>query len=136
MALCASNPCQNGGSCTDAVNVYLCDCAAGYNGTLCENEIDECASNPCQNGGTCTDEVDGYSCSCPAGYGGDDCGEIVCLTYEDTIDNGDTAEVTIEGSWTPSTDRTPFIGSGYITDGNTGKGSKSVTFTFNITQSG
>ena len=133
---CASSPCQNGGTCNDAVNGYTCDCEDGYNGTLCENDIDECASAPCQNGGTCTDEVDGYTCDCPAGYGGDDCDDIVCLTYEDTIDNEDSAEVTIEGTWTTSSTESPYIGTGYLHNGNTGRGSKSVTFKFNITQSG
>ena len=35
---CASNPtpCQNGGTCTDAVNGYTCDCAADYNGDNCQ----------------------------------------------------------------------------------------------------
>ena len=34
---CASDPCQNNGSCTDMVNAYECSCEAGYNGTHCEN---------------------------------------------------------------------------------------------------
>ena len=33
---CASNPCQNGGTCTDAVNGYTCACVAGYTGSDCE----------------------------------------------------------------------------------------------------
>ena len=33
---CASNPCQNGATCNDAVNQYTCACAAGYESTLCE----------------------------------------------------------------------------------------------------
>ena len=33
---CASNPCQNGGTCTDLVNSYTCACVSGYNGTSCE----------------------------------------------------------------------------------------------------
>ena len=33
---CASSPCQNGGSCTDEVNGYTCNCIAGYDGTDCE----------------------------------------------------------------------------------------------------
>ena len=33
---CSSNPCENGGTCNDAVDMYTCDCAAGYNGDNCE----------------------------------------------------------------------------------------------------
>ena len=33
---CASSPCQNGGTCTDAVNSYTCACVDGYNGDDCE----------------------------------------------------------------------------------------------------
>ena len=32
---CAVRPCQNGGNCTDAVNDYDCNCAAGYSGRNC-----------------------------------------------------------------------------------------------------
>ena len=33
---CNSNPCTNGGTCTDRVNRYICKCRAGYTGTNCE----------------------------------------------------------------------------------------------------
>ncbi|XP_070578928.1 uncharacterized protein [Ptychodera flava] len=33
---CESEPCLNGGTCTDDVNVYTCACAEGYSGTNCE----------------------------------------------------------------------------------------------------
>ena len=38
---CASSPCQNGGTCTDALNSYTCACAAGWTGLHCEtgNEL-------------------------------------------------------------------------------------------------
>ena len=31
---CASNPCQNGGTCVDGLDI--CNCAKGYNGANCE----------------------------------------------------------------------------------------------------
>ena len=35
---CASNPCQNGGTCTDGINHYTCVCAPGYEGSDCDGE--------------------------------------------------------------------------------------------------
>lgn len=69
---CASNPCQNGGNCTDVYNGYQCTCVAGTSGTNCETDIDECATTPCQNGAECFDSnspgfgiaLDEYACLC------------------------------------------------------------------------
>ena len=33
---CASSPCQNNAVCRDLANEFMCDCAAGYEGTLCQ----------------------------------------------------------------------------------------------------
>ena len=33
---CSSDPCINGGSCSDEVNAHSCDCVAGYTGEDCE----------------------------------------------------------------------------------------------------
>lgn len=41
---CASNPCQNGGKCVDAVNGYACTCAGGYRGAHCEVSGQVCLS--------------------------------------------------------------------------------------------
>jgi len=73
---CASNPCANGGTCTNSGSGFSCTCASGYSGTTCATQINECATdagNPCLNGGTCTSETNNYSCSCPSGFGGTNC---------------------------------------------------------------
>ena len=48
------------------------------------------------------------------------------------IDNTDSAFVTMVGSWSTSTFESSYIGSNYLHDGNTGKGTKSITFTPDI----
>ena len=69
---CSSNPCSEG-TCLDQVNGFVCDCNAGYDGRLCNNNIDDCSPDPCVHG-SCTDGVDSFTCSCAAGYEGDTCG--------------------------------------------------------------
>ena len=54
---CLSNPCNNGGTCTDLKDDILCECQSGYSGKFCENENDECLSDPCYQGATCVDKV-------------------------------------------------------------------------------
>lgn len=33
---CDSNPCQNGGTCTDHLNGYSCSCVQGFNDDDCQ----------------------------------------------------------------------------------------------------
>ena len=33
---CFSEPCLNGGTCIDLINVYICECAIGFAGDYCE----------------------------------------------------------------------------------------------------
>ena len=33
---CSSSPCQNGGTCVNRYNGFLCTCSAGYSGLTCE----------------------------------------------------------------------------------------------------
>jgi len=35
---CNSNPCQNGGTCRDAINAFSCVCPTGYTGVTCQNQ--------------------------------------------------------------------------------------------------
>lgn len=39
---CLSNPCQNGGSCDDRNNGYVCYCSLGYAGLHCELDVAVC----------------------------------------------------------------------------------------------
>jgi hypothetical protein len=35
-----------------------CNCVAGFEGSLCQHNIDDCANMPCEHNGTCTDEFE------------------------------------------------------------------------------
>ncbi|KAM7390891.1 hypothetical protein PAMA_008881 [Pampus argenteus] len=39
---CMSNPCQNGGTCTDGINGFTCTCTAQWTGPLCQTSQQEC----------------------------------------------------------------------------------------------
>ncbi|XP_034298784.1 protocadherin Fat 4 [Pantherophis guttatus] len=107
---CLQNPCQNGGSCLkklavnpklrsyDSVPViimaneplqpFTCRCMPGYDGTLCETDIDECFPSPCHNGGTCHNLVGRFSCSCPNGFTGIACERDVNECLSNPCKNG------------------------------------------------
>ncbi|XP_053238855.1 delta-like protein 4 isoform X1 [Podarcis raffonei] len=72
---CDSNPCKNGGSCTDLGKYYKCTCPPGYDGVNCEHSALTCVDSPCFNGGTCLERGGGtsYACICPMGFTGSNC---------------------------------------------------------------
>uniref|UniRef100_A0A803THD6 EGF-like domain-containing protein n=1 Tax=Anolis carolinensis TaxID=28377 RepID=A0A803THD6_ANOCA len=92
-AFCLSSgpdPCHNGGSCSDGVDSFFCDCLAGFQGQKCEEDIDECSSNPCKNGANCTDCVNSYTCTCPSGFSGIHCEHNTPDCTESSCFNGGT----------------------------------------------
>jgi len=55
---CLSNPCRNGGTCVDQYNGFHCQCTPGWQGPLCDQDVNECSTLAgtdlgCQNGATC-----------------------------------------------------------------------------------
>lgn len=98
-------PCENGAACLERSNTslyrenylglfqsfsyataagYVCLCPPGFNGTRCENNIDDCPGHSCSIYGRCVDLVNAYRCDCQAGYEGVDCGTEVneCEAYQ------------------------------------------------------
>jgi len=78
---CVEEPCDNVFCLNDGVPVVqgddcFCDCAVGFEGPNCADEVsaDPCADVTCQNEGTCDDGT----CNCPAGFGGDNCEIALC----------------------------------------------------------
>ena len=53
---CAPKPCKNG-KCIDGIAMFTCECDKGYEGELCDIEINECERfTPCVHG-TCTGTI-------------------------------------------------------------------------------
>ncbi|KAL9851842.1 LOW QUALITY PROTEIN: protocadherin Fat 4 [Geothlypis trichas] len=107
---CLQSPCQNGGSClrrlavsptlrthesvpvivvaNEPLRPFVCRCLPGYEGSLCETDIDECLPSPCHNDGTCHNLVGGFSCSCPEGFTGMACERDVNECLSNPCKNG------------------------------------------------
>ena len=70
------------GTCTD-IDEAKCICYPGYNGDLCDSDIDYCNDVNCV-GGRCIDGNETYTCDCYPGYSGpncveiDDCVDVIC----------------------------------------------------------
>lgn len=81
---CSSNPCQNGGTCTDLYNSFQCQCPDGWTGTTCSQDVNECSiiqgtPDACQNGGTCQNIQGSYRCLCTSDWYGAKC----TIQYDD-----------------------------------------------------
>ncbi|XP_030648452.1 coagulation factor IXb [Chanos chanos] len=67
---CLSSPCQNGGTCEDALRSYVCWCQVGFGGKNCELEMQkqcEVSNGDCEH--FCTvDKLWRVSCDCAVGY--------------------------------------------------------------------
>lgn len=67
--LCFDEECQNGAICVDPSSDYRCDCFRGFEGDVCEVNVDECVDSECVHG-SCVDGVANYSCRCEQGWTG------------------------------------------------------------------
>ncbi|KAG5261591.1 hypothetical protein AALO_G00286090 [Alosa alosa] len=68
---CESNPCQNGGTCTDRIGSYNCACADIYVGHSCERDSSQCPVDgpyACEHFCHVNRRHGSYSCRCAQGY--------------------------------------------------------------------
>ncbi|XP_028413949.1 fibrillin-1-like [Dendronephthya gigantea] len=66
---CLSNPCLNGGICTDVVDSFECECPSEYRGNRCKIEdINECNRSYCHPNAECVNNMGSFTCSCWSGY--------------------------------------------------------------------
>ena len=75
---CRTNPCQNGGTCIDLYDNYICQCPKNWEGVTCGLDVNECAQFAgtelgCQNGAKCINTPGSYQCQCVNGYQGIHC---------------------------------------------------------------
>ena len=64
----------------DTSDSFTCDCAAGYTGSTCHEDVDECASDPCIHG-VCIDLRTTYRCSCERDWEGENCDIASAFSY-------------------------------------------------------
>ncbi|KAF6018837.1 CUBN [Bugula neritina] len=115
---CASGPCHNGGTCIDMYDGYRCFCPVNWQGTTCNEDVNECAifqgtAQGCHSGATCNNLNGGFSCVCPDAYTGVLCNvrEGHCSEGSDSeicghgscYDSGDTHNCVCEDGWTKDT---------------------------------
>jgi hypothetical protein len=67
---CYSDPCNNGGSCIDVENNFICSCQPGWYGELCNKEVIKCSLDTCSGNGKCEDKENGFFCKCNPGSKG------------------------------------------------------------------
>ena len=73
---CNENKCLNGAVCIKkSPTSFECNCKPGFEGEMCETNIDNCIVNKCGPNGKCVDLVNGYVCICENKKYGSDCEE-------------------------------------------------------------
>ncbi|KAF2366724.1 EGF-like calcium-binding domain [Trinorchestia longiramus] len=89
---CSSDPCLQGAQCVSNDDQdepgFQCLCAAGFDGVLCDNNIDDCVGVLCSDGHVCHDLVNSSECRCPLGFTGATCEDQVDECESTPCQNG------------------------------------------------
>ncbi|XP_045615647.2 protein crumbs [Procambarus clarkii] len=86
--VCYNEECMHGGVCSKPAEVFSCSCPVGFDGKLCEINIDECVGSKCLNGANCVDGINQYTCACMPGYTGEFCEEDIDECASSPCKNG------------------------------------------------
>ncbi len=73
---CSESPCINGGIChrLPGGGKFTCECALGFHGVLCDQNLNVCEFGVCRNNAQCIDGLGAnYTCICAPGYTGQSC---------------------------------------------------------------
>lgn len=100
---CSSDPCLNGGTCEDLVNIFVCDCETGWSGENCQYRNNACDVFPCPVYSTCLDDATDpskYECVCPNRYEGKKCDREIDLC----VSNPGCVQGICESSWISDTE--------------------------------
>ncbi|TRY86429.1 hypothetical protein DNTS_004204 [Danionella cerebrum] len=125
--LCSSSPCQNGATCVDTMDDYVClcsregvrymgrDCAELYDACIlsecegcvsepgtdhytCPMEINNCESGPCTGDRSeCLNELNGFKCLCPPGFAGENCSQRITDCVDEPCFNNGTCRRRVDG---------------------------------------
>ena len=70
---CGNDDVTRGECRLDGPDNPVCNCAPGWSGDNCRNDIDECSAgtSSCTDDAECQNTEGGYECVCPSGYTGD-----------------------------------------------------------------
>ncbi|CAL4150116.1 unnamed protein product [Meganyctiphanes norvegica] len=87
------NPCDNNAACVPLEQGrFRCECLPGWEGRLCDFNIDDCADRPCLLNANCTDLIHDFKCDCPYGFTGKRCHIKVDLCANNPCTNGNCVD--------------------------------------------
>lgn len=95
---CTADSCSGHGVCDDSTGKIVCDCDEGYEGDICDQDINECLSSPCDPNATCTNTEGSFTCACNSGWQGDG---VTCTDINECTLGTDNCDVNATCTNTP-----------------------------------
>uniref|UniRef100_A0A6G1S766 Sushi, von Willebrand factor type A, EGF and pentraxin domain-containing protein 1 n=1 Tax=Aceria tosichella TaxID=561515 RepID=A0A6G1S766_9ACAR len=75
--------CKNGATCVDLGNQeYRCECAPGWTGKHCDQDVQDCGPHSCPPNAQCIDLTNKFYCKCPFDMTGEDCRKPINVDYD------------------------------------------------------